>query len=177
MTHFNDLELHRWRDSGPGADRERVVAHLAECGPCAARYAAAIRNRPLQAEPAKDAADFIAGSRRRPPGWLAPLAAAAAVLVIAIAIPLSMRHREQPLQLRGTTIQTFSNESELSWASGLTAAKYRVEISCGHQLETSQTSIAIPKLPPGNYTWTVTALDAQGKPLAVSAPRTLTIHR
>lgn len=176
MTHFNDIELHRWRDSGPGADRDRVIAHIAECGACAARYAAAIRNRPLEAEPAKDAADFVVAARRRPPKWIAPLAAAA-VLVIAIAIPLTMRHREPPLQLRGTTIQTFANDTELSWASGLTAARYRVEISGGYQLVTDQTHIAVPQLPPGNYTWTVTALDGQGKPLAVSPPRTLTIHR
>lgn len=176
MTHFTDIELHRWRDSGPGADRERVVAHLAECADCAARYAAAIRNRPLQAEPATDAADFIAAARRRPPRWVAPLAAAA-VLVIAIAIPLSMRHHEEPLQLRGTTIQTFSSDTELSWASGLTAAKYRVEISSGDQFETDKTQMPLPKLAPGTYTWTVTALDAQGKSLAVSPPRTLTIQR
>ena len=176
MTHFNDIELHRWRDAGPGADRERIVAHIAECAECAARYAAAIRNRPLQAEPAKDAADFVAAARRRPPRWIAPLAAAA-VLVIAVAIPLTMRHREQPLQLRGTTIQTFASDTELAWASGIVAARYRVEISGGYQFETDKTRIAVPQLAPGTYTWTVTALDAQGKPLAVSPPRTLTIHR
>ena len=176
MTHFNDIELHRWRDGGPGADRDRVIAHIAECRDCAARYAAAIRNRPLQADPARDGADFVSAARRRPPRWVAPLAAAA-LLVIAIAIPLSMRHREPPLQLRGTTIQTFSTDSELSWASGLSAAKYRVEISSGYRLETDKTRIALPKLPPGNYAWTVTAFDAQGRPIAVSPPRTLTIQK
>jgi len=176
MTHFSDIELHRWRDSGPGTDRDRVIAHIAECADCASRYAAAIRNRPLQAEPANDGADFVHAARRRPPRWVAPLAAAA-VLIIAIAIPLSMRHREPPLQLRGSGIQTFSSDSELAWASGIAAAKYRVEISGGYSFETDKTRMAMPRLPPGNYTWSVTALDAQGKPLAVSPPRTLTIQR
>jgi hypothetical protein len=176
MTHFTDIELHRWRDAGPGTDRERVIAHIAECAECAARYAAAIRNRPLQAQPANDGADFVALARRRAPKWVAPLAAAA-VIAIAVMVPLTMRHREPALQLRGGGIQTFSSETELAWASGVAAARYRVEISGGYQLVTDKTRITIPKLAPGTYTWTVTALDAQGKPLAVSPPRTLTIQR
>ena len=176
MTHFTDFELHRWRDSGPGADRERVIGHIAECADCAARYAVAIRNRPLQAEPAKDAAGFVAAARRRPPKWVAPLVAAAAI-IIALIVPLTMHRREPPLQLRGGGIQTFSNDRELAWASGIAAAKYRVEISGGYRFETDKTRIEMPKLAPGTYTWTVTALDTQGKALAVSPPRTLTIQR
>jgi anti-sigma factor RsiW len=86
MNHLTDLELRN-------AARERIVAHLAECAECARRYADAIRNRPLEAEPATDVGDFAATGRRfarRRNPWIAPLAAAA-VLVIVIAIPLLRR--------------------------------------------------------------------------------------
>jgi anti-sigma factor RsiW len=186
MTHFTDIELHRWRDSGPGSDRERVIAHLAECAQCAARYAAAIRNRSLRAEPAADAAAFAAAGRRVPNRrrWIAPAAAAAAALMIVIAVPLMIhRDRTPDLHLRGASIETFRTNRELVWASGIAAAKYHVEIGDAtgviHVVDTPRTRIPMPAhLKPGvEYWWTVTARDAQGRSVAVSPRRTFTIAR
>ncbi len=184
VSHFTDLELRRWRDRGPGDDRERVIDHLASCGECAARYAAEIRNRPLQAEPAGDVESFVAAGRRfgRRRRWIGSLAAAAAVALIAVSIPLMMRRATTPtLHLRGSNIQTFASAKELAWGSGVAAVKYRVEIGSGAQvvrkIETTETRLPITPLPPGTYWWQVSALDAQGRAAVTSLRQTLTIPR
>ncbi len=186
MNHFTDIELHRWRDSGPGADRERVVAHLAECADCASRYAAVIRTMPLRAEPAVEAQEFVAAgrriaSRRR---WVAPLAAAA-VLVIAVAIPLMVHRTEPTLHFRGSGVQALApqgaidqSEVEFVWSSSITAARYRLRVSDANFVYTTEVKeppLRIP-LKPGEYWWTVTALDSNGKPLTSSQRLTFTIR-
>jgi hypothetical protein len=186
MTHFTDIELHRWSQSGPGPDRERIVAHLAACADCARRHAAAIRNRPLQAEPAADAQEFAAAGRRVPKRgrWVAPLAAAA-VLVIAVAIPIAMRRENtaNELHLRGGAIVTSTSGSDLVWSSGISAPRYRIEIADASgtifSSLTDRTRMPRPpQLKPGvQYWWTVTALDAQGRPIMASPRRTLIISR
>ncbi|HEY6842937.1 MAG TPA: hypothetical protein VI391_02130 [Thermoanaerobaculia bacterium] len=172
MNHLSDIELRN-------GDRQRIVAHVAECAECARRYAAAIRNRPLTAEPAADVDAFAAAGRRfarRRNPWLAPLAAAA-LLVIVIAIPLLRRESPRELHLRGPSITAFQRDGQLGWSSGMAASKYRIEISSGFRVETDQTHIALPPLKPGTYTWTVTALDAHGNAIAVSPPQSLTIAK
>jgi hypothetical protein len=52
-----------------------------------------------------------------------------------------------------------------------------VEISNGYRADTDQTRLAIPPLKPGKYSWTVTALDANGNPIASSPPQNLTIAK
>jgi len=47
MTHFSEFDLRRWQDAGPGEDRDRVVAHVAECPDCASRYASPIQHTAL----------------------------------------------------------------------------------------------------------------------------------
>jgi hypothetical protein len=187
--HFTDIELHRWRESGPGADRERAVAHLAECADCASRYAAAIRTVPLRAEPAAEAQEFVAAGRRIPSRrrWVVPLAAAA-VLVIAVAIPLSMNHNKTTpgLHFRGGGIQALAPQGTISqsqvefvWASSIRAARYRLQIGdATGNITTTETQRSESKvsLKPGNYWWTVTALDQQGKPLIESQRLTFTIR-
>lgn len=182
MNHFTDIELHRWRDGGAHGDRERIVAHLAECPDCAARYASAIRNRPLDAQPAADAEEFAAAGRRfaRPRNrWVAPLAAAA-VLIVVIAIPLMRRETTNEIRVRGGSVTAFERDGQLAWSSGLAATSYRIEIRNASGVVFSTTTsepVTIPKLAPGEYTWSVTAFDAQGRPVAVSARRSLTIAK
>jgi len=182
MNHFTDIELHRWRDGVAGADRQRIIEHLAVCSECAARYAAAIRNRPLDAEPAADSEEFAAVGRRfarRRNPWVAPLAAAA-LLVIVIAIPLMRRETTSEIRLRGGSVTAFERDGQLAWSSGVAATSYRIEIRNAGGVVFSTTThepVAIPKLPPGEYTWSVTALDAQGRPVSVSSRRSLTIAK
>jgi hypothetical protein len=153
MTHFTDAELIRWSDAGPGSDRDRVVTHLAECGACAARYAAALRTRPLEAaaaaEPAREAREFAdAAARLGPPAARviplrrrivrigAPLAAAAAIV---LAIAIARRGGDQgadipPLVLRGGTLSTIAPDGETTidarfeWASGVAATRYKITV-------------------------------------------------
>lgn len=191
MTHFTDIELHQWREIGPGNDRERMVAHLAICAGCARRYAAAVRARPLHAEGADDVQDFAAAGRRVPTRgrWMTPLAAAA-VLIFAVAIPLAMRRQSTPeLHFRGSGIRALAPQgdvdrgSEFIWSSSLAAARYRLEIRESNRViyatDTDGTRLPMPaQLQPGvAYWWTVTALDDHGNRLASSPRRTFTIRR
>lgn len=172
MNHLTDIEMER-------GDRQRMLAHVAECAECARRYADAIRNRPLQAEPAADAEEFAAVGRRfarRRNPWVAALAAAA-VLVVVIAVPLMRRQSEPQLHLRGAAITAFRQDGQLVWSSGVAAAKYRVDISNGYSVETTQTRIPMPALKPGVYTWRVTALDDRGNVIVTSPPQSLTIAK
>ncbi|HJT18067.1 MAG TPA: hypothetical protein VJ853_11785 [Thermoanaerobaculia bacterium] len=172
MNHLTDIELRN-------ASRDRIVAHLAECAECARRYAGAIRSRPLEAEPATDVEDFAATGRRfarRRNPWIAPLAAAA-VLVIVIAIPLLRRESSRTPHLRSASVTAFERDGQLAWITGVAASKYRLEISNGYRVETDQTHVALPALKPGTYSWTVTALDANGNAIASSPPQSLTIAK
>ena len=187
MNHFTDIDLHRWRESGPGADRERVVAHLAECAECASRYAAAIRTMPLRAEPAADAQEFVNAGRRIASRrhWVAPLAAAA-VLVIAVAIPMAMNKNETSpeLHFRGGGIQALApmgsidrSEVEFVWSSGVRATRYRLQVGNGNVITTeTQSTQTRMSLKPGTYWWSVTALDERGKTITESQRLTFTIR-
>jgi hypothetical protein len=189
VNHFTDIELHRWRDSGPGTDRERVIAHLAECAKCASRYATAIRTLPLRAEPSVDAQEFIAAGRRIAGrrNWVAPLAAAA-VLVIAVAIPMAMNKNEKvpELHFRGGGIQALApqgfvdhSEVQFVWSSSIAAARYRLQIGDAKETisttETQSTQSRIP-LKAGDYWWMVTAVDANGRPLTTSQRLTFAVR-
>lgn len=199
MSHFDDFELQRWRDAGPGADRARVVEHLAVCSQCAGRYAAAIRNRPLRAEPASDAAEFrsagmrIGGGRANRRRWAISLAAAA-VLAIVVAVPIEWRRHDAvpELHLRGGNVVALTPEGAVSpadmtfmWSSAISARWYRIEIAdASHVIVSAQvagnrysppSSVSTLLQPNVEYSWTVTALDDSGKALTKSAPRTFVI--
>jgi len=152
MTHFTDAELIRWSDAGPGSDRDRVVAHVAECGACASRYAAALRTRPLEPhapqESTEDARRFAetGASLGTPPARVIPLrrrvfrigaplaAAAAVVLAIVIARHGGNQDADTPPVLRGATLHALVPDGEappgarFEWASGVAAARYRITV-------------------------------------------------
>lgn len=190
MTHFNDIELQRWRESGPGDDRARVVEHVAACAECARRYAEAIRNRPLRGELEAEVRDFVAaGLRGRPRRlWIIPIAAA--VLIAAIAVPLAVRREStSPMRFRGAGIEALAPEgtvdrnAQFVWASGLAAVRFRINVGQGDRIVLTSERDASPMPLPAQirsgieYWWTVTALDDQGRPL-VSSPRlTFTIRK
>lgn len=198
MNHFTDIELHRWRDGGPGGDRMRIVEHLAACADCSSRYATAVRQRPLRAEPAHDVTDFVAAGyrvpKRRP--WIAPLVAAAAALIVIVSIPLAMRHAQSPpdLHFRGSGIHPLApigtvsvRDAEFVWSSGVSVGRYRVEMGQGDRViytaDTTHSRSSMPSslrdlLKPGvEYWWTVTAIDTNGHGVVSSPRRTFTIVR
>ena len=208
MTHFSDGDFARWQASGPGdaAETARIVAHVGECAACAARFASMVRDRTDgEAAWSDDVSDFAragaelpfappapAGGRSRW-AWVAlPVAAAA---LMASALPLLMRTPAPAAparQLRGETLHALSPsgtvgpDARFSWSSGISAARYRIEVSgpagTVYSMDASQSDVAFPsallgQLQPGvPYTWSVTAVDSDGRPLASSERRTFTLR-
>ncbi len=199
MNHFTQAELERWRGAGPGADGERVIAHLAGCAACARSYAEAIRERPLEAGAVSDVRDFVdAGYRASkaatipvPRRWLLPLAAAAILVVGSLTFPF-LRHEAPAPVLRGSGIQTLAPAGEVvvdsvvfEWSSGLRAVRFRIEVGSGDRaIYTNETSASKFPAPEhlkqllragGGYWWTVTALDGAGNAAASSPRRNFTV--
>jgi len=151
-THLTRDELQRWWTHGAPAERERVVAHLAECDECGALYAEVMDAQPVA--PLTEPADVrlvarayrVFGPRGRvfarqrwPRGWLWPraLIAAAAALLLAIAIPWSQvlsPGRSDENEIRGSTLQPLSpigavqQPVRFTWVSPVRAARYDVEV-------------------------------------------------
>lgn len=177
MTHFSDRELREWSHSGPGPERERVIAHLATCADCAAAYAHAIRSESISPERAsldglRDVGEFVqAGcaianqratvatvatfpaSRRRA---LLVLAAAAA-LVLAIAVPFMLRQHDQQADIsyRGAGLQalapsgTVADNGTFEWSTDLSPVAFRVDIGDATGVVDSETTTATRlRLPP-----------------------------
>jgi len=203
MTHFTDLELQRWRASGPGADRERVVHHVAECAACATRYAEAIRLGDVADGPFReDVRDFVAAGRaigpraatplwRRP--WIVSLAAAAA-LTIGVVVPrfVSRPADEAPAVLRGAAVQALTPSGTVdvpglsfAWSSGVASPRVRIDVGDASGVlqtidaTTSPTPLPaaiLDRLTPGQeYWWRVTLLDERGAAITSSPRRTFAI--
>lgn len=189
MTHFTDGELIRWREHGPGADRDRVVAHVAECGACAGRYAAAIRTRPLDASEA----DAVVAPPRRGAQIGVVLAIAA---TIALAVFVARRTPDQPPAaapvFRGGTLHTIAPDGEtgtdarFEWAASVAAPRYKITVGSAsgaiYTFLARSSPAAFPEelrslLVPGtDYWWTVSALDAEGHTFLVSERRPFRIR-
>lgn len=198
MSHFSDIEIHRWSHDGPGDDGPRMIEHLAVCAECSRRYAAAIRQVPLRAEPADDVSDFVRAGRRvgsRSKLWLIP-AIAAAIALFVIAVPFRPRPQEPrtEIRLRGGSIEAIAPDGtaggdhiDFSWASGIEAARYRIEVGTDDRVLLRATVVRPPfrmprqwqtTLHPGTeYWWTVTALDAQGASLGESRRRAFAMRQ
>lgn len=206
MTHFTEAELLQWRESGPGRDRALLLDHLRECASCAARYAEAIRTRPLKpSEAAGDVHDLIEAGYSVPTQRRVltfPIArrhvlslAAAAALVAAAAAPWLVRRGpdDTTLRFRGASIQSIAPEGSVDrdaafvWTSGLDAARFRVEVGridsdVLFSTDTMAMRLAMPAawreaLSPGvTYWWTVSAIDAGGRELLRSPRRTFSIQ-
>ena len=198
MTHFTDIEIHRWRASGVGSDRDRALRHAAECADCAARFAAAIRGADLDAAlPADDVADFVAVGRRYARSAASPLrrfaliASAAAALAL-VGVVVSRIESETPpaaeTTLRGTAIDPRAPSGTVDasglrfvWSAGVSASRFRVDVGDASGIVCSGGAAQSPWTPsadaarqlrPGvDYWWTVTALDAAGAPITTSPRR------
>ena len=197
MSHFTDIELHRWAKFGPGEDASRLVEHLATCEECSRRYAKVIREQPLPAEEAGDVREFVAAGYRAGKSrsrWMWP-AAAAAILILLIGIPLMRRGREtdDEIHLRGAGIQALTPSGDVkvgdivfTWASGVATPRVAIKVYDVkgeiYTTTTEQTRMPMPPelrpiLQPGiNYWWSVSALDSSGRPLASSDRRAFTVR-
>ena len=196
MTHLVREDLERWRDQGRPEDRERITSHLAECEECTATFAEVVRTAPLETAATRlDPSKFVArGYAVRKPAkpvaqvvswkaWAGALSAAAlVVLVVLVGLPGS-DDPTGPVTRGGITI-TAADATSVSWTSGITAPRFQVELVDArnvalYRFTTSDRTVAVPpdtraRLAPGEYTWKVTALDDEGRPIS-AATRTLAI--
>ena len=164
------------------------MSHLGACGPCAAMYAELIRTAPA-AQPAHfNAADFVERGyavRRKAaaPMWkswkvLAPALTVAAALILVVSIG-----RGTSDDVRGARIELSAPVAEvgrpiaLEWSSGLAAPRFTVNVKDASGVvlfssTTTATRATIPadvsaKITAGrSYSWTVSALDADGQVIA-----------
>jgi hypothetical protein len=199
VTHLTRDELVAWRDRRPDVDRERVLSHLGGCRPCTAAYAELVRTAPAGEPPVHfRPADFVQRGyavRRaaRQPMWSSALgswkvwggtlSAAAALLLIVTLGPVSKPERPE---VRGTKIElaapvaAIGRPVTLEWTSGLRAPKYAVVVTDAAGAEIYRTTTTEPratvpadasgKLRPGaTYSWSVTALDADGQAVTSAA--------
>lgn len=182
--HLSDFEIQRWSKDGPGENGPRLAQHLAECPECTKKYAAAVRQQPLSAEPTPNVDEFVAaGQRARQPQnlrWIGLAAAAVLVIVAAVSLLRNQAAPEQEIRLRGGSVEAVSpagvvdsRKFEFVWASGVAAAGYRIEIGRGDKviafIDTKAPRLAAPpNLPPGDYWWRVNALNEAHQPLATS---------
>jgi hypothetical protein len=149
MTHLTREELQRWwRDGAPG-ERDRILAHLAECDECGALYGEVIDAEPVQpdADDVRVAAPRGYRAYRRPRrilgvDWSRPRVLAAcgvaAVVVLAAIVPaiLDPSGRSEPDGggIRGTSLQplapigTIVAPVQFRWVSPVNAARYVVEV-------------------------------------------------
>lgn len=169
MSHLTRDELVAWRDRQPGADRDRVLAHLGSCRSCTASYAELVRTAPADDAPVHfRAEDFVergyaARREARQPAWSAALrswkvwsgvltAAAAVVLVVTLG---GGPGPGGPTEIRGTTIEltspvaTVGQPVTLTWATGLRASKYLVLVTSPvggerYRTMTQMTSATVP---------------------------------
>jgi hypothetical protein len=201
MTHLLREELVRWRDQGLPEDRKRVITHLATCKACADAYAELVREAPAT-QPLEhfNPADFVkwgyaarksAGASVAPSVfmswklWAGALSAAAVVVLIVATGPDLQRLFESSDGARGAGIEltaptaTGGTLPSLEWKTGLTASRYRVELTdpagtTVYQAETNASSVTLPAnvatalLPGASYTWRVTALDRDGQAIATA---------
>jgi hypothetical protein len=207
MTHVVRDDLVRWRDQGLPEDRERVLSHLAICKSCAEAYAELVRTAPGAGAPKHfDPADFVkrgyaARGKTAVRTWSASLVSwkmwvgvlsAVAVVLLVIRTGSGPGPGSEPADTtRGVGIELVSPSGTtepptvIEWTSGITPARFRVELTDSngtlvYQTETDGPRVALPpeitaKLLPGSsYACRVTALDRDGRPLT-SSSRTFSI--
>ena len=157
------------------------------------------------APPLFDPRDFVARGRaaydganargfRWRPAWTLLPAAAAAALAVALLVPREAPPvRDSPLEVRGSTLQPLApvgdvtSVTEFKWASPFAAARYRVSVkdAAGKtvlSLESAAERVplapdAAQRLSAGRHTWAVEALDASGRVIGTSPPRSFTLVR
>jgi|HubBroStandDraft_6_1064221.scaffolds.fasta_scaffold337340_1 hypothetical protein len=202
MMHVMREDLVRWRDQGLPEDRERVLSHLATCTSCAATYAELVRTAPpVHAPEHFDPADFVKrgyAARRETTArtWWASVVSWKmwAGALIGVALVLLAVHTgfgpgpgsELTDATRGVAIEivspagTTKPPTTVEWKSGITPARFRVELtdSMGTLVYRTDTDVPRAALPPevtakllpgSSYACKITALDQDGRPITASS--------
>lgn len=190
MTHLTADELKSWFEHGKAADRERVIAHLADCNDC--RKALSALAMSAEAEPSTSpltmneavALGYDAHKPEtifRPAMRLRPLygLAAAAVIVVAVLWITSPTLIDQGEAVRNRIIRLSSptgvgNAQQFEWESPLRPARFRVTVRDANGVlvlsgETASSpfrtdAAARSPLKAGEgYSWKVEALNESGE--------------
>jgi hypothetical protein len=204
VTHLSRETLEQfWRDPRGYPERASVLAHLAECDDCGARYGEVMDSQPAETirfEGDLRPAGMRAGQRTAAPvrflsgggPWLIGLAAAAAIVLAVGLWPRGSAPIEVDSTIRGGGLQPIAPIAQAAspivfrWSSALSASRFRIEIrnATGETVasfESTATEAALPadvRLVVGaSYRWRVTALDAQGVALTVSPDREFVVSR
>src|SRR5262245_33351164 len=145
MTHLSGAGLGAWYDAG--AERDRVLAHLACCDDCGARLAELVRLDapvgPAHVDPSFVERGYRAyrPTRQRRNRSIAAAAAIAATVLVAVGVWVqqsTIGHEAAPVQetatTRGTRLRLTSPLGTVRpplvfvWESPVAAAQYRVEV-------------------------------------------------
>ena len=205
MTHLTRDDLERWCAAGAPADRQRIVAHLAECDACGALLGH-VRDA-LQESPTPDH-DLVASlktigygayrpARRPAPVWRrwgVAAAAAAALVLVVLFLPMRRGPADTPDEsaVRGSSIQLLSPAGsvnaieEFRWTSPIRATSFRVEVYEAGQRRVSEINVTVEHArpseddrrrlaTPGAYTWLVVALDQAGLEIMRSKPQEVVV--
>jgi hypothetical protein len=154
--------------NGAAADRERVVAHLAVCDECTARFGALMDSRPVDTPPQTpvDAAVYLGRrvrttTRQLQAGWLrgrswqvAAAGALAALIAVVVLVPALRDTRDETddFAIRSTgllliePIGTVTTASELRWTSPVETTRFRVELYDSQERELLATVVTGQRL-------------------------------
>jgi hypothetical protein len=200
MTHLSPGQLTAWFEDGRAADRDRVIGHLAECESCRKALAMmTVAAKPEVSSPVVRIEDAVRrGYAARPAAeqpqwsWLRPvyaLAGAAALILATIWIatprPSDVENVVRSAELTAQAPAGATNSLEFKWTSPLQASRYRVTVRDAVGVlvfsgETTASSLAADESIRGklatmvDYSWTVSAIDADGNVIAESRPRSFT---
>lgn len=151
MTHLTDRELETWRDRPADADRTNVVAHLAACDACAARYAELVRVAPPDGAVPIDVSAYLQRGREvgraelksagaaTPASPLVrwwPALAAAAVIALVVLVPWRPPSVEPPVTRGGVGLGAASPVGPVAvdaartfrWTASDQKASFRLEV-------------------------------------------------
>lgn len=198
MTHLSPDELKRWFERGQADDRERVIAHLADCGECRKMLSAmASAAESVESAPALTVSEAVPrGYAARTPArdssswlaWFRPAygLAAFAVVIVAAAFWVARPAPGTDDGIRSAELLAVSpagtgSATEFRWESPFDVPRYRITIAGASGAVVHVVTVASSPWPLDDdtkrrltagavYSWRVEALDAAGDVVATSRP-------
>jgi hypothetical protein len=206
MTHLSRDVLVAWRDHPTEDLRAAVVAHLAVCNACAARYAELVRTRPADQPPQQPDLDAFRvrglAVRTEPPAvsrvprWPFLTLAAAALVALAVFVARPRPATAPPPVMRGAAsfaavgpVGPVTDASVFTWRAPAGSSAFRIEIldASGVVVHEAQVrgadrfvlppEVAAQLRPGVTYHWMVSRLDGRGDVIDSSPIASFTIAR